>query len=122
MFDSSQDSSHVDVHDLVENSKVKVRDAWSSVARYPGIVVHHIQLLVLGDYKINCIRDIRFFCYITGNKGGIGSKLFRSFLAETVLYIAMTTLAPLLMNFSAVAFPIPLAAPVINATLRSSFL
>lgn len=35
---------------------------------------------------------------------------------------AITTLAPLLMNFSAVAFPMPLAAPVISATFPSSFL
>ncbi|PON96669.1 hypothetical protein TorRG33x02_076500 [Trema orientale] len=33
---------------------------------------------------------------------------------------AMTTLAPLLMNLVAVALPIPLAAPVISATLPSS--
>lgn len=35
---------------------------------------------------------------------------------------AMTTLAPLLMNFAAAALPIPLAAPVIIATLPSSLL
>lgn len=35
---------------------------------------------------------------------------------------AITTLAPWLMNFVAVSFPMPLAAPVINATLPSSFL
>lgn len=35
---------------------------------------------------------------------------------------AITTLAPLLINFAAVAFPIPLAAPVISATFSSSFL
>lgn len=35
---------------------------------------------------------------------------------------AITTLAPLSMNFAAVSFPIPPAAPVINATLPSSFL
>lgn len=36
------------------------------------------------------------------------------------LMSAITTLAPLLINFSAVAFPIPLAAPVISAILPSS--
>ncbi|KAM1001621.1 hypothetical protein TB2_007981 [Malus domestica] len=35
---------------------------------------------------------------------------------------AMTTLAPLLMNFDAVALPMPLAAPVISATLPTSLL
>lgn len=35
---------------------------------------------------------------------------------------AMTTLAPWLMNFPAVALPIPLAPPVMSATLPSSFL
>jgi hypothetical protein len=35
---------------------------------------------------------------------------------------AITTLAPLLINFVAVAFPMPLAAPVINATFPSSLL
>lgn len=35
---------------------------------------------------------------------------------------AITTLAPLLMNFAAVSFPIPVAAPVISVTLPSSFL
>lgn len=35
---------------------------------------------------------------------------------------AIMTFAPWLMKFVAVAFPIPLAAPVISATLSSSFL
>lgn len=36
------------------------------------------------------------------------------------LISAITTLAPLVMNLDAVAFPMPLAAPVISAILPSS--
>lgn len=53
-------------------------------------------------------------------KEALGPSSFTNSWPRSRLISAMTTLAPLLMNFLAVAFPMPLAAPVISATLPSS--
>lgn len=55
-------------------------------------------------------------------KVALGPSSFAASWPSWCWISARTTLAPLLMNFDAVAFPMPLAAPVISATLPSSLI